>query len=327
MQLATVDNVALRARAEKNLHRLLACIARAETKIQEFDSGDLPAFHQWIARECADLVAEQEQLEEAAALLRSKLADVERLRQHGIAQPGPAYFWFLQLNAASASIPFCVQRAWQKGGFRYWNRFRSSSSQEASYGEPFVRFAVADDEQPERCDHGRAAPEHDISHGENCRYLYRRIVRLLHPDVAGVWSIDERNLWSAAQTAYQQRDASALEAILARSDRVGTRVLEFSELVRRVLETRCQLAHLRAVLRRLRAHRAWSFRAKTTSDRELHLRAIRDELGAMIQALRNEISALESRIERYRQKAERWFRRMRQPARRQLLLFAEEAGH
>jgi hypothetical protein len=327
MQLATVDNVALRARAEKNLHRLLACIARAETKIQEFDSGDLPAFHQWIARECADLVAEQEQLEEAAALLRSKLAEVERLRQHGIAQPGPAYFWSLQLNAESASIPFNVQRAWQKGGFRHWNRFRSSSSQGASDGEPFVRFAVADDEQTERCDQGRAKPEHEAARGEHCRNLYRSIVRLLHPDVAGVWSMDERNLWSAAQTAYQQRDAGALEAILARCDRVGTRVLDFSELVRRILETRRQLAQSRTVRRRLRRHRAWSFRARTASDRKLLLRAIRDELGAMIQTLRNEVSALESRIEGYRQKAERWFRRMRKPARRQLLLFADEAGH
>ncbi len=88
-----------------------------------------------------------------------------------------------------------------------------------------------------------------IGRKRQAQKLYRKIALLLHPDLAGVLTKQELELWYQAQRAYEEKDVVALETILARCDRVGTNSRTLSELREFVSQANSRLATVAAINR------------------------------------------------------------------------------
>lgn len=103
--------------------------------------------------------------------------------------------------------------------------------------------------------------------GDRLKELYRALVRRLHPDLNGVHSPRERELWDRLQAAYQAHDLDAMEAVAGRVEAAhrGAASLSIQLLRRMTADLRQALRGLRAQLSRHRKHPAWSFREKSKS--------------------------------------------------------------
>jgi hypothetical protein len=155
--------------------------------------------------------------------------------------------------------------------------------------------------------------------GSRHKSLYRRIALLLHPDLAGVLTKQELELWYQAQRAYEERDVVVLETILARCDRVGTNSRTLSELRSFVEQANSRWATLRLSVAGLAQLPSWRFLVLGPSEMKARLTVVRHELEGVIRGLEQEASMLEDGLARIAERAERWVRR-RQGAQRQLAL-------
>jgi hypothetical protein len=297
-QLLLLDNGVLRERAERELARYLERIRKLEEDLDEFARRHLPGFRRWAAAECADLIAEEQGLREEIGLVRKRLSAIEDLERDGEIDPAAAYFWSGKAEEEEVVAEANTERAWEEHGFS-WGTRESGATEESGV------HSADDGVKPDR--------------KRTVLQLYRKIVRQLHPDVAGAWTGDEQQLWLAAQVAYEQSDACALETILARCDRAGTRVLDYSELRGRVKQAVEQLLRLREVLREKKQHRAWIFLARTEEERRKLRCVVRAELESDIEILRRDLAVLQMRLERYRNAFSRSQARRR--PQEQLLLF------
>jgi hypothetical protein len=142
---------------------------------------------------------------------------------------------------------------------------------------------------------------------------------LLHPDLAGVLTKQELELWYQAQRAYEERDVIALETILARCDRVGTNSLTLSELRAFVRQANLRRTTLRQSIDALAKLPSWRFLLLSSSEVRDRLTAVRRELEGVIRGLKNEATMMEDELGKIEQRAERWARR-RQKAEKQLML-------
>jgi hypothetical protein len=149
--------------------------------------------------------------------------------------------------------------------------------------------------------------------------LYRKIVRLLHPDAAGKLSQRELELWYKTQDAYGQKDLFALETILARCDRVGTNQLSISELHSLIREAKSRLEILRRSIVVYSERPGWGFRFLSQTERKKLLRPLRSEMEIEIHVLSREVRSLETRLERARRLANSWYAQRQQDTEQSLL--------
>ena len=157
--------------------------------------------------------------------------------------------------------------------------------------------------------------------GESPRHktLYRKIALLLHPDLAGVLTKQELELWYQAQRAYAEKDVAALETILARCDRVGTNSLALSELRVFVSQANLRLEMLRRSVVNLKRLPSWRFLLLSSAEVKVRLRDVRRELDGVIRGLLREATMMENELARIGTLADRWVRR-RKGAGKQLAL-------
>ncbi len=139
--------------------------------------------------------------------------------------------------------------------------------------------------------------------------LYRRIALLLHPDLAGVLTKRELELWYQTQRAYEQKDVVALETILARCDRVGTNILSLCELRAFVRQANSRLATLRQAINDLAQLPSWRFLLLSSSEVKVRLRSVRRELEGVIRGLAREAAMMENELARIEAQADRWMKR------------------
>lgn len=128
------------------------------------------------------------------------------------------------------------------------------------------------------------------------REAYRAVVRLLHPDSRrhsvhpGPTDNRADDLWLRAQDAYRRKDPTALELILARSERLrhgDTRQIPVSLIRALARQLSREADHLRRRLARCRRQPSWRF-----SERE-RLGPFARECGA---TLRRQLSTIEVRL-------------------------------
>jgi hypothetical protein len=156
-------------------------------------------------------------------------------------------------------------------------------------------------------DDGRDAWD-PIERQESARYksLYRKIARLLHPDMAGALTKQELELWYQAQRAHEKEDVAALEAILARCDRVGTKRRTLSELRELVRQANSTLATMRRSIDGLAKLPSWRFLSLDSAEIKTRLRNIRRELEGAVRQLIREANALEKELDRIETRTKRW---------------------
>jgi hypothetical protein len=315
--LLVVDNDAIRRQVESELLAVRETIAWCERKIARHETVDLPAFRQWTAVQCSDLLNERRLIEERLQSLRGRLAAIQGLARNGVQNVAAAFFWFHQIEQERAVIPPYVRRAWEEvivGG----------SEKKRVHGAGPGQFAGGPDNQDEDGPTGESGEVVDelsemsleepaARRGERVevpRYksLYRKIALLLHPDLAGVLTDRELELWYQTQRAYEQKDVVALETILARCDRVGTNSLSLSELRALVRQANASLAALRLSMDGLAQLPSWQFLLLSSSEVKIRLRSVRRELEGAIRGLRREAVMTENELARIEAQAERWVR-------------------
>lgn len=137
--------------------------------------------------------------------------------------------------------------------------------------------------------------------------LYRRLVRLLHPDSSGDDSPRARELWHELQEAYRTRDLERMEAVAGRADlgMHGTAAALSVGLLRRMIrDLRDALSGMRAQVARARKDPAWNFRKrakllpKLEAARRKTLEHGLEQANFMLEELTRELARLEKRAAR-----------------------------
>ena len=316
--LLVVDNDAIRREVEWELRTVREAIERCEEEIARHETLDLPAFRQWMAVQCSDLLDERRLIEEKIWGLRARLAAIQGLTQHGIRNVGAAFFWFHEIGQNRTTIPPYVRRAWEEvtvGG----------PEAPPAHGVKFGRFDDGpDDEQDDDFVNWSEGANGGYSQGfddqtdrapgeqeEIARHksLYRKIALLLHPDLAGVLTKDELELWYQAQRAYAEKDVVLLETILARCDRVGTNSLTLSELRSYVQQANSRWATLRESIVGLARMPSWRFLLLSSFEVKARLQDFRRQLESVIRLLTSEATKMENELARIEGRADRWVKR------------------
>lgn len=319
--LLVIDNEPIRRRLESELQAVRETIEECEQEIARHEALDLPAFRQWMAVQCSDLLNERRSIEEKIWRLRARLAAIQGLTQHGIKNVAAAFFWFHEIEEDRAAIPPHVQRAWEEVTV-------GSSEKQRTRGVESGRFDEDSDVDEDEDDGSYAdwsegsgdafsqgsAGRSDLEPGgrkvnSNYKNLYRKIALLLHPDLAGVLTKQELELWYRAQRAYAEKDVLALETILARCDRVGTNSLTLSELRALVRRADSRLATLRQAIAILAKAPSWRFLLLSSVEVEVRLRDVRRELEAINRWLTRDATMMENEFARIGALAQRWVRR------------------
>lgn len=321
--LLVVDNDAIRREVEGELRSVREAIERSEQEMSRHETLDLPAFRQWMAVQCSDLLNERRLIEEKIWRLRARLSAIQGLTQHGIRSLAAAFFWFHEIEQERPAIPPYVRRAWEEvtvGGPRKERipeteakRFDEVSGDEDD--DAFVDWSIGFSEETAE---GSGL---ESQSGESPRHktLYRKIALLLHPDLAGVLTKQELELWYQAQRAYAEKDVAALETILARCDRVGTNSLALSELRVFVSQANLRLEMLRRSVVNLKRLPSWRFLLLSSAEVKVRLRDVRRELDGVIRGLLREATMMENELARIEALADGWIKR-RKGAERQLVL-------
>jgi hypothetical protein len=316
--LLVVDNDAIRRQVESELLAVREATEWCEGKIARHEALDLPAFRQWMAVQCSDLLNERRLIEEKLQNLRGRLAAIQGLVRNGVQNLAAAFFWFHQIEQERAEIPPYVRRAWEevivgspakkRGHGAGSGQFDGGLDNQDEDGLAGGSGEVVDEVPELSLEESEARPGHRV---EVPRYksLYRKIALLLHPDLAGVLTNRELELWYQTQRAYEQKDVVALETILARSDRVGTNSLSLSELRALVRQANLSLATLRESVNGLAQLPSWRFLLLSSSEVKIRLRSVRRELEGAIRGLTREATMMENELARIKAQAERWVRR------------------
>jgi hypothetical protein len=322
--LLVIDNKAIRSDLELKLTAVRGAIESCEGEIARHEAFDLPAFRQWMALHCFDLLNERRLIEEKIWGLRARLSVIQGLTRHGIKHVAAAFFWFQEIEQEQIAIPPYVRRAWEEvivGSAK-------PRPHQAGFGQPGAGSDDVDDEGSEEWSTGTfdevLGNRAELESGEpeevsRHKSLYRKIALLLHPDLAGVLTKQELELWYQAQRAYEERDVIALETILARCDRVGTNSLSLSELRAFVQQADMRRTTLRQSIDALAKLPSWRFLLLSSSEVSARLAGVRRELEGVIRGLKNEATMMEDELGKIEQRAERWAKRRKQ-AEKQLML-------
>ena len=322
--LLVVDNDAIRSQVERELRTVREAIESCEEEITRHETLDLSAFRQWMAVQCSDLLDERRLIEEKIWGLRGRLAAIQGLTQHGVQNVAAAFFWFHEIEQNRAAIPPYVRRAWQEVTVGPPRRQRTQGVEFGRFDEGSNddddAFSDSSEGAGDAFSHGSSESE-PSERGDNVRHksLYRKIALLLHPDLAGVLTKQELELWYQAQRAYAEKDVVVLETILARCDRVGTNSLSLSELRVFVRQANARLATLRQSIALVVKSPGWRFLVLSPAEVTVRLKDVRRELEEVIRGLRREATIMERELARIETLADRWVRR-RKGAGKQLAL-------
>jgi hypothetical protein len=318
--LLVIDNEPIRRQAELELQTVREAMEQCEEKITRHETLDLPAFRQWMAVQCSDLLNERRLIEEKISSLRARLAAIHGLTQHGIRNVAAAFFWFHEIEQDRLASPPYVRRAWEEVTIaRPENkqahgaesgRFEEGPDDDDYEDEAFADCSdeVADGFPRTSSDRSDLEPRERVVVARH-KSLYRKIALLLHPDKAGALSRQELELWYQAQRAYAEKDVVALETILARCDRVGTNSLTLSDLRTFVRQAKSRLAALQQSIAGLAQLPSWRFLSLSSFEMSVRLRGARRVLEEAIRGLIREATMMEDELARIEILADRWVRR------------------
>jgi hypothetical protein len=313
--LLVVDTGFLIRGAETELARLGAEIRSWERVIRDYEALDLPALEQWKNLVCADLLSRKRELDDELRLLRTRLTAIHSLAERGDWSEGEAYFWFSLIEQDEHAVPQRIRQVWEDVDGPSAHAFDPSESEGGWNGGDVSRDANGSDEADQSGAEGdgeKGPPLKDEAHQQpvssSLQSIYRRVVRRLHPDVAGTLSGNRLELWHQAQAAYGAGDRLTLELILARCTRARSTHLTYSQLLDLVADARARLEMLQRAANVLAEKPGWRFRECDPLKRRHREFEVRNVEKTEIRDLLRERQMLQQRLRRMHDEAERWIR-------------------
>jgi hypothetical protein len=276
---------------------------QATSQLNNFENSELPAFKQWFERELASPLSILRKLQQQLQELQGVVFDVEHYAGITGISRAAAYRQIMTAKAAGN-----LDQLWadvlksndpdsqvdDECGEDPFATFRASSKSAEDHDEPY-------NEREARRPAETARPSAATAAEDYAKSLYRRLVRVLHPDMNPATGLEK--LWEEVQQAYALGDIAELErlqrVILKGEARtIDLEAIPISDIIalRKVVETR--LRALRKALREAKQHPAWGFSAKAKGQAKLQdlKRSLSGALAMDMQVMRAELRDLERAI-------------------------------
>jgi hypothetical protein len=286
-QLILADAEDVRREELAAYHASCRTLDRETRKLKAYEDEELPGFLTWVQSEFAEELA---QVHEWTALmhgLEQLIDDVERYvaRQHVSRRVALDVIESAMLDGTYESL---------------WIEPEEDEEEVEEDGESF---------REERYETTRAGATRgdDVEASHYVKSLYRKLVRLLHPDMNAALADDKTELWHEVQDAYSWRDIGRLERLYqkvadsaADADDIKAAPIRDLQALRRAVEA--NLKRIRQRIRESQKHIAWGFRkirASKTKLERLRIKIGRD-IAHDLMAVRMRREELEELIERWR---------------------------
>lgn len=257
-----IDQAPVREGALKRLRLAQSELDRLNRELSQFNERDKPAFSSWMSSAFAELYR---RLEELTRKIYERQLQIEELLS------GARHNSYDAQDDEDAAFDLFMDELKDQG-------FDPDSFDGDELDALFTQFKARNGfghEGPTDDDDG-AFREHDhyedrelpsqpkTQKSERLKELYRKLVKLLHPDLAeGEVTEERRTLWLRLQAAYNEGNLAKLESIfallekqVADEDQIYSSISEILELVEQTWQS---IAQLRKRLKNAQRDRAWGF--------------------------------------------------------------------
>jgi hypothetical protein len=311
MKLVVSDGTARRRKERIAYNRVAEALEREARRIRRFEEEDKPAFERWVE---LDLAVELEALratERRVGELRALISDVTRYAELTEMSERRAYELLLAARQAGKE-----DELWEAAHGRLRDEDTEDVAEENGGDEP-----DDDGDSPHRRGHDWKRDE--VGHGhlrggavtEYLKGLYRKLVRILHPDVQPDGGKATAKLWHEVQAAYEWADVQTLERLykaVVKEPGDGEKKPEFSldtcpigEIIALREDMERRLAKLSREVEQLAQHPGWDFSGTRKNERRLRKLAalVAQEMKSDRVQTERVVSMLEKIVERWRRPA------------------------
>lgn len=271
--LVPVDGQAIRKKIKRDYERVLRNLEAARAALQQFETIDLPQYQRWFNGCFGALLTEIRELTAKIAANESLIFQVESDVMFGGKTYAEAYHRIMELRE-NPTPPESPGRDGSPDPFDAETPFDDSDFEDAD--DPFDGPSSGEWGGSRAKEERRRPPSGEPLHGSpttpaapRLKYLYRQLVRRLHPDSQKNMTPQKTEWWHQAQAAYTSGDANQLEIILTLCDidEHGPTVHTSASMLQKItLQLKSSLRHLKRQLLERRKDPAWNF--SRTAQRE-----------------------------------------------------------
>jgi hypothetical protein len=270
MKLVLTDASARRQRERKVYNRVAEALEREARRLRRFAEDDKPAFERWVDAEFERELTLLREIERRVGELRGLISDVRRYAELTGTSERRAFELLTAAKAAGRE-----EALWQDA-----LGVLSDEERDEEYEREHEHEHEHEHEPPGR-DWKRDEVEGKTGRGgavtEYLKGLYRKLVRILHPDVQPDGGQATQKLWHEVQAAYEWADVQTLERLYRSVVKdEGEKRPEFSldtcpigEIIALRQDMERRLETLRREAAEQRRHPAWDFAATRRNERRL----------------------------------------------------------
>lgn len=315
-----LDTHAIRDKALKDHRKAERNLDRLKDQMKRYHEQDVPGFRTWMSGTFGRELTAQRELLQRIEDKRDFLLEVQHFVVLHDMSEVQAYRKVVWRRAHPTDAEEEDRKFAEEERTIYEEAARRREEDEDPFGDSDdERFDIPEEDQEDFSDFFEAMtgqrPPSDAfrkprsgSTGDEkeVKALYRTIVRRLHPDRNGQMTDAVKDLWHAAQDAYQQHDINALYGILARCEEGEAGLGKHSpvSLIRRLTQ---QLKNaIRSANRDLRTAKrdvAWDFQNRSREPRFVH--QIRHQVDGETRMLERDLAGLVSALSELEWRASR----------------------
>jgi hypothetical protein len=299
--LIWIDATPLLLAARAKLRTTQQKLTVAEERVRTHKQNDEPAYQRWFMTTFADRLTEMRELYEKLARLDEIVWKVER----EILATG--------VSAAEAYVQVLAEMDAAREEEEIKREDKHEANSETNSGDEETEDTSSNESESER---GKSKHEEmwnatkkakDGDAEDEIKQLYRQLVRRLHPDLNPDLPENLKERWFEVQEAYEHRDLTRLEKLLALCEEGGDegtfidRIMSLSRLKSLMKSVAKKLKSSQRQLTQLKRAPSWEFHKIKKSAHRLGLleRDVHYELHRTEDAIAGDIRTLEAQIKKW----------------------------
>lgn len=272
--------------------KYLAAVARlkaSQDRLTLHEKSDEPRYSLWVQTEFASEISNMRVLHEKYVELEEILEFVEDFVRETGASPREGYLEYLEMKRAQDLMRKMRERTQAEPEDEESGQDDSDAE---SDDDSQTRGKGSSEESFDRQSHSRtdansssrarssAASRKADQRDADAKQLYRQLAKRLHPDMNGGLSPEETEMWFEVQQAYEDRDLSRLEALLAIADRIAeereasgaasapSKIQSLGRLKSMLKSLASKLRNSQRALKKAKQSPAWNFHAIEKDSRQ-----------------------------------------------------------